>query len=76
MLPLAERLRPKNINQIIGQQHLLAEGKSLRNQIEKRKITFFDFLGTTRSWQNNFSQNHCHSKPICHSSKLVLLLLA
>jgi putative ATPase len=45
MLPLAERLRPKNINQIIGQQHLLAEGKSLRNQIEKGKLHSLIFWG-------------------------------
>ncbi len=36
--PLAERMRPHAIHQIIGQQHLLAEGKSLRNLLEKQKL--------------------------------------
>ena len=28
--PLAERLRPRNIDEVIGQQHLLGAGKPLR----------------------------------------------
>lgn len=32
--PLAERLRPKNLNDVIGQQHLLGEGKPLRVAFE------------------------------------------
>ena len=33
-VPLAERIRPKTINEIIGQKHLLGEGKPLRKMIE------------------------------------------
>lgn len=29
-IPLAERLRPKNLDEVIGQQHLLGQGKPLR----------------------------------------------
>ncbi|MBC3831204.1 replication-associated recombination protein A [Undibacterium amnicola] len=32
--PLAERLRPQNLNDVIGQQHLLGEGKPLRVAFE------------------------------------------
>lgn len=32
-IPLAERLRPKNLDDYIGQQHLVGEGKPLRNAI-------------------------------------------
>ena len=32
--PLAERLRPKNLGQVIGQQHLLGEGMALRLAFE------------------------------------------
>ena len=33
-IPLAERLRPKNLDDFIGQDHLVGKGKPLRNMIE------------------------------------------
>ena len=36
--PLPERLRPKQISEFVGQQHLLGEGKILRGLIEKGSI--------------------------------------
>ena len=36
--PLADRLRPQDINEIIGQNHLLAEGKPLRRLLEAKKL--------------------------------------
>lgn len=33
-LPLAERLRPQHLAEVIGQQHLLGEGKALRVAFE------------------------------------------
>ncbi|MCR4560952.1 MAG: replication-associated recombination protein A [Bacteroidales bacterium] len=38
MQPLAERLRPKNLDEYIGQKHLVGEGGVLRNMIETGKI--------------------------------------
>jgi len=35
--PLAERLRPKTIDEVVGQSHLLAAGKPLRLAFESRK---------------------------------------
>ncbi len=32
--PLAERLRPKTIADVVGQRHLLGEGKPLANAIK------------------------------------------
>ena len=32
--PLAERMRPANLDEVLGQDHLLAEGKALRVAIE------------------------------------------
>ncbi len=43
--PLAERMRPKTIDQIIGQQHLLGNGKALRQIIEKGKLHSMIFWG-------------------------------
>lgn len=36
--PLAERLRPKTLNELIGQEHLTGSGSVLRNSIENGKI--------------------------------------
>ncbi len=36
--PLAERLRPKKLNDLIGQEHLTGKGSVLRNAIENGKI--------------------------------------
>lgn len=33
-IPLAERIRPKNLDQYIGQEHILGKGKPLRSAIE------------------------------------------
>lgn len=43
--PLAERMRPKNLDQIIGQQHILGNGKPLRTIIEKQKLHSLIFWG-------------------------------
>ncbi|WP_347987411.1 replication-associated recombination protein A [Methylomonas sp. AM2-LC] len=44
-LPLATRMRPSNIDQVFGQQHLLAEGKSLRIAIENGVLHSLIFWG-------------------------------
>ncbi|KTC79347.1 replication-associated recombination protein A [Legionella cherrii] len=36
--PLAELLRPKNLDEVIGQSHLLGEGKSLRLSFASKKL--------------------------------------
>src|SRR5829696_6255041 len=36
-VPLAERLRPKTVDEMVGQQHLLAEGKPIRTALRAGK---------------------------------------
>lgn len=43
--PLAERMRPKTIDQIVGQEHLLGTEKALRQLIEKGKLHSMIFWG-------------------------------
>ncbi len=43
--PLAERIRPKNIDEIIGQKHLLLQGKPLRKMIEEDRLRSMIFWG-------------------------------
>ena len=43
--PLAERLRPKTLNDYIGQKHLVGEGCVLRRMIESGQIASFILWG-------------------------------
>jgi len=43
--PLAERLRPQTIDDIVGQRHLLGEGKALRNIILSGELPSLIFYG-------------------------------
>lgn len=43
--PLAERLRPRSLDDYIGQKHLVGEGAVLRNMIEAGRITSFILWG-------------------------------
>ena len=51
--PLAARMRPENLAQYIGQQHLLAAGEPLARAIEGRASAFYDPLGAAGYRQNN-----------------------
>lgn len=44
-LPLAARLRPRSLEEFVGQKHLLGEGKVLRRLIESDKIGSMIFWG-------------------------------
>ena len=43
--PLAARLRPQTLDEIVGQQHLIGEGKVLRRLIESDRISSMIFWG-------------------------------
>ncbi len=43
--PLASRLRPRDLDEFVGQQHLIGEGKILRRLIEEDKISSMIFWG-------------------------------
>ncbi len=43
--PLADRIRPQNLNEVVGQQQLIGEGKLLRNIIENNEIPNMIFYG-------------------------------
>ena len=54
--PLAARMRPRTLDEIAGQQHILGEGKLLRRAIEADRFTSLIFYGppgtgkTTLAW--------------------------
>ena len=43
--PLADRLRPQNIQEVFGQKHLLSDGKVLRRIIDSKNIPNLIFYG-------------------------------
>lgn len=43
--PLASRMRPKTLEEFVGQEHLLGEGKLLRNLIENDHVSSMIFWG-------------------------------
>ena len=43
--PLAERLRPRTLDEVAGQRHLIGEGKVLRGMIENDKVPSMIFWG-------------------------------
>lgn len=54
--PLAERVRPKVLDEVVGQEHLLGKGKILRVLLEKKEVPSLIFWGpsgvgkTTLGW--------------------------
>lgn len=45
MEPLASKIRPKNLNEFVGQTHLVGEGKPLRIAIEQKHLFSFILWG-------------------------------
>src|SRR3954468_10142239 len=45
MQPLAERIRPKTLDQYIGQQHIIGQGSALRNAIQQNLLPSIIFWG-------------------------------
>ena len=43
--PLAERMRPKTLDEYIGQKHLVGEGAVIRRMIESGNISSFILWG-------------------------------
>ena len=43
--PLSVKMRPRNLNEFVGQEHILGEGKLLKRAIEADRITSLIFYG-------------------------------
>jgi len=43
--PLAERMRPRSLDELLGQEHLVGPGKPLRVQIERDDASSMIFWG-------------------------------
>lgn len=54
--PLADKMRPENLNEFIGQEHLVGEGKVLRKAIENNNLPSMIFWGPPGSGKTTLAK--------------------
>jgi putative ATPase len=54
--PLAERMRPRTLNEFVGQVHIVSDGKLLRRLIESDRLTSLIFWGPPGTGKTTLAQ--------------------
>ncbi|TAL43001.1 MAG: replication-associated recombination protein A [Chitinophagaceae bacterium] len=60
-IPLAERLRPKNLDELVGQQHLTGKGSILRTAMEHGKVPSMILWGPPGSGKTTIANIIAHT---------------
>jgi putative ATPase len=58
--PLADRMRPRTLDEFVGQEHLLAPGKPLRHQIERDELSSMILWGPPGCGKTTLAQIIAH----------------
>ena len=66
--PLAARLRPRTIDDVVGQDHLVGPGRPLRRLVEQDRLTQRDLLGSARHRQDHAGAGGRRAPPAGPSS--------
>ena len=67
--PLAERMRPRTLDEFVGQEHLLAPGQAPRPRHRRRSRALDDPLGPARHRQDHARARHRRTPPTRASSR-------
>lgn len=60
-VPLAERIRPNSLDELLGQEHLVGKGSILRTAIEKGKVPSMIFWGSPGTGKTTIANIIAHS---------------
>ena len=52
--PLAYRMRPRTIDEVIGQEHLVSPGKIINRMVVAKQLSSMILYGASRNWENKY----------------------